>query len=52
MKLTTLLILLAIIASPVGSSGMPQTWTTKSYHVMSDGNELYAERLTHAPHTS
>lgn len=52
MKMTTLVILFAVVVSPVGSSGMPQAWTTKRYHVLMDGNELYAiclaaERNTH-----
>jgi Rap1a immunity proteins len=41
MKLTTLLILLAVVISPVGSSAIPQTWAT-GHRVLMDGNALYA----------
>src|ERR1700686_2437382 len=40
-KMTTLVILFAAVVSPVGSSGPQQTWATKDYHAMMDGNELY-----------
>ena len=41
MKLMTLMILLAVVIRPVGSSGIPQTWA-EGHRVLMDGNELYA----------
>lgn len=41
MKLMTLLILLAAVISPFGSSAIPQTWA-EGHRVLMDGNELYA----------
>ena len=41
MKMMTLVILFAVAVSPVGSNGPQQTWETKDYHSMMDGNELY-----------
>jgi hypothetical protein len=41
MKMTTLVILFAVVVSPVGSSGTPQKWATGRRMLM-DGNALYA----------